>query len=275
MAKANPFRFSTKYQDDETDLLYYGHRYYSASTGRWLSKDPLGERGGLNLRGFVGNDGINHVDAFGLWRIGRHGLPRATAFAEKGDTIRGLARKIGLNASEYRKWLKPEVVVTKPYDLDTPLSDCDLFTIPNTAYIDVSDYTWGWMRYWLLYYRFSLQHRWRDEGYYVDYSYYSVTKDLVLAHLNDPNIYTFAYLGHGSVGWLILGDDEVDWIKEGRYTPFGIVEMQLIACNTDTQAAAWTANVSRGGQLVTVRGDLTYSSQDLQVYSGTAGSPGD
>ena len=24
MAKANPFRFSTKYQDDETDLLYYG-----------------------------------------------------------------------------------------------------------------------------------------------------------------------------------------------------------------------------------------------------------
>jgi len=27
MAKANPFRFSSKYQDDETDLLYYGYRY--------------------------------------------------------------------------------------------------------------------------------------------------------------------------------------------------------------------------------------------------------
>ena len=36
MAKANPFRFSTKYQDDETDLLYYGYRYYDASKGRWL-----------------------------------------------------------------------------------------------------------------------------------------------------------------------------------------------------------------------------------------------
>jgi RHS repeat-associated protein len=45
MAKANPFRFSTKYQDDETDLLYYGYRYYSASTGRWLSSDPIGEFG--------------------------------------------------------------------------------------------------------------------------------------------------------------------------------------------------------------------------------------
>jgi RHS repeat-associated protein len=41
MAKANPFRFSTKYQDDETDLLYYGFRYYNAGTGRWNSRDPL------------------------------------------------------------------------------------------------------------------------------------------------------------------------------------------------------------------------------------------
>ena len=45
MAKANPFRFSTKYQDDETDLLYYGYRYYNASTGRWMSRDPIQERG--------------------------------------------------------------------------------------------------------------------------------------------------------------------------------------------------------------------------------------
>ncbi|MDR3412986.1 MAG: RHS repeat-associated core domain-containing protein, partial [Formivibrio sp.] len=45
MAKANPFRFSTKYQDDESDLLYYGYRYYKASTGTWLSRDPLGEPG--------------------------------------------------------------------------------------------------------------------------------------------------------------------------------------------------------------------------------------
>jgi RHS repeat-associated protein len=51
MAKANPFRFSTKYQDDETDLLYYGYRYYSTSTGRWLSRDPIAESGGLSKRG--------------------------------------------------------------------------------------------------------------------------------------------------------------------------------------------------------------------------------
>ena len=67
MAKTNPFRFSTKYQDDETDLLYYGYRYYNASTGRWTSKDPIDEYGGLNLYGFSENDGINKVDVAGLW----------------------------------------------------------------------------------------------------------------------------------------------------------------------------------------------------------------
>ncbi|MDR3412851.1 MAG: RHS repeat-associated core domain-containing protein, partial [Formivibrio sp.] len=43
MAKVNPIRFSTKYQDDETALLYYGYRYYDASAGRFLGRDPLGD----------------------------------------------------------------------------------------------------------------------------------------------------------------------------------------------------------------------------------------
>jgi RHS repeat-associated protein len=55
MAKANPFRFSTKYQDDETGLLYYGYRYYDPGTGRWPNRDPIGQWGGDNLYGFVGN----------------------------------------------------------------------------------------------------------------------------------------------------------------------------------------------------------------------------
>jgi len=49
LAKANPFRFSTKFQDDETDLLYYGYRFYNQSLGRWPKRDPLEEKGGKNL----------------------------------------------------------------------------------------------------------------------------------------------------------------------------------------------------------------------------------
>jgi len=66
MAKLNPFRFSTKYQDDETDLVYYGYRYYNASTGRWLSRDPIEEKGGLNLYGFVLNNPLRYIDLLGL-----------------------------------------------------------------------------------------------------------------------------------------------------------------------------------------------------------------
>ena len=47
MAKLNPFRFSTKYQDDETDFLYYGYRYYNPSTGRWIGRDPAAEHKGV------------------------------------------------------------------------------------------------------------------------------------------------------------------------------------------------------------------------------------
>lgn len=68
MAHANKFRFSTKYQDDESEYLYYGYRSYNPSTGRWLSRDPIGEKGGLNLYGFVGNDPIGHFDKKGLFK---------------------------------------------------------------------------------------------------------------------------------------------------------------------------------------------------------------
>lgn len=65
-ASANPFRFSSKYVDSETDHLYYGLRYYSPQAGRWLSRDPIEEQGGVNLYGFVGNNPVNLVDPLGL-----------------------------------------------------------------------------------------------------------------------------------------------------------------------------------------------------------------
>lgn len=67
MARVNPFRFSSKFQDDESDLLYYGYRYYCVSTGRWISKDPIGEIGGRNLYTFLENQGPNSFDVLGMW----------------------------------------------------------------------------------------------------------------------------------------------------------------------------------------------------------------
>lgn len=64
--EVNPFGFSTKFTDEETGLVYYGYRYYAPEGGRWLSRDPIGERGGINLYGMVGNDAVNRWDLLGL-----------------------------------------------------------------------------------------------------------------------------------------------------------------------------------------------------------------
>jgi len=70
-AKSDDFahRFSTKQRDTETGLYYYGYRYYDPQTGRWPSRDPIEERGGINLYAFVGNNSISYWDLLGLANI--------------------------------------------------------------------------------------------------------------------------------------------------------------------------------------------------------------
>ena len=60
------YRFSTKPRDTETGLYYYGYRYYDPMTGRWPSRDPIEEFGGVNLYGMVLNNPIEHIDLLGL-----------------------------------------------------------------------------------------------------------------------------------------------------------------------------------------------------------------
>ncbi len=53
-------------RDAETGWYNYGYRYFTPMLGRWPSRDPIGELGGVNLYGFVGNNGVNAVDYLGL-----------------------------------------------------------------------------------------------------------------------------------------------------------------------------------------------------------------
>jgi RHS repeat-associated protein len=69
LAQTNPFRFSSKRTDNETGLVHYGFRYLDTATGRWLGRDPVEEKGGLNLHGFLHNDAINHWDYLGQFSL--------------------------------------------------------------------------------------------------------------------------------------------------------------------------------------------------------------
>ena len=44
-----------------------GRRYYSPGLGRWTSRDPIGEDGGINLQAFVRNSALGSFDAVGLY----------------------------------------------------------------------------------------------------------------------------------------------------------------------------------------------------------------
>ena len=65
LADVFAFRYSTKYFDRETGFYYYGKRYYSPALRRWLTRDPIGEEGGVNLYGFCENRPIHFHDEIG------------------------------------------------------------------------------------------------------------------------------------------------------------------------------------------------------------------
>ncbi len=61
-----PFRFSTKYQNTETGLYYYGSRFYNPKTGWWINRDPIEEEGGVNLYEFVYSNPNDWFDDLGV-----------------------------------------------------------------------------------------------------------------------------------------------------------------------------------------------------------------
>jgi RHS repeat-associated protein len=61
----NIHRFSSKPSFGTTGLLFYGYRWYTPRDARWINRDPIEEEGGMNLYGFVGNDGVGKWDYLG------------------------------------------------------------------------------------------------------------------------------------------------------------------------------------------------------------------
>ena len=62
----NPFQYTGR-ENDGTGLHYYRFRYYSPELQRFISEDPIGLAGGINLYSYVGSNPINRTDLLGLF----------------------------------------------------------------------------------------------------------------------------------------------------------------------------------------------------------------
>lgn len=66
---SDPFGYGAQWgylTDAATGLILSTHRYYDPSMGRWLTRDPSGYVGGINLYSYVRNDAITSIDPSGL-----------------------------------------------------------------------------------------------------------------------------------------------------------------------------------------------------------------
>jgi RHS repeat-associated protein len=112
----NNFRFPGQYFDEETGLHYNMHRYYNPATGRYMTPDPIGLEGGINLYGFVQNDPVNFVDPWGL----RGSYPYYPTGADVKAAVAGATfgvKAAGITAYEGTKYAMQDVLVSSAWVL--------------------------------------------------------------------------------------------------------------------------------------------------------------
>ncbi len=59
--------FDSYRYDTESGLYQVRYRYLHPLLGRWLTRDPVEEKGGINLYGYCGNNSINKIDSLGTF----------------------------------------------------------------------------------------------------------------------------------------------------------------------------------------------------------------
>ena len=82
-ASTNPYQYTGR-ENDGTGLYYNWNRYYDPSTGRYVSSDPIGLRGGLNTYQYAYANPLRFIDPRGLYGLGLIGGGSVDAGAGSG-----------------------------------------------------------------------------------------------------------------------------------------------------------------------------------------------
>jgi RHS repeat-associated protein len=80
----NPFRYTGREFDTETNLYFYRARYYDTKAGRFISEDPMGPNEGPNLYAYVSNNPVTNADPSGRFKIDQSCKGRCQPFGGGG-----------------------------------------------------------------------------------------------------------------------------------------------------------------------------------------------
>jgi RHS repeat-associated protein len=279
LAKANPFRFSTKPTDDETGLIIYPPRPYSPALQCFLARDPIGEEGGINLHGLCGGDCINRIDPDGLkWEVTRNYDSEADANCDCDDTVAALAQEIKLDPAEFPKWLTAADGKPLPSSATEKIKEARQFKVPNEAHITVgylgldeslADKVYVYqvtpyfiqkrmLKYKVVDHTAMLQ---VNNNYYLGNAMSTIT-----AALGGKNIAVWGHFGHGNLGdndrpdqrkssgILIRASNSPDSLGQLHFAAefsavlhHKLTEVYIYACGSGTTADEWLRLVAPGG----------------------------
>ena len=82
------YRYAGLFYHQPSGLYLTHYRVYDPVTARWLSRDPIGEMGGVNLYAYVEGNPVSRIDPFGLEGIGPWTFPPGPmrdVYANAGD----------------------------------------------------------------------------------------------------------------------------------------------------------------------------------------------
>jgi len=237
--------------EDAGMLRQIEFRIYLPSLARFISEDPIGVMGGLNLYRFAKNDAINMLDFYGLWEkwCFANNSARQIYKSDCGDTVKDLADILSLSPQEFNLWLKPSGGSKMPASIDEPLSIAE-YTVPNQVVIVIG------MEMGLLTKEIvrSMAHGFSREVESAGFDaviYGTGDSDPGGLHMESEDLIKYAFYGHGSEGVVFPNKSG---FAAGRYSNHKLASVYIIACESHAGESQWRLNVSEKGILQTIQG---------------------
>jgi len=135
----NDILWNVRRYEPATGLYLYKYRDYDSVSGRWPSRDPIGEEGGVNLYNVVSNNILNTFDVFGLQNTNSTDGANEVCYCGP-DMSEWLTEELNLHASAFRGNMQKaghtwRIMIVKAFGANVPYKWMN-FNTPNCPISD-------------------------------------------------------------------------------------------------------------------------------------------